>query len=139
MAKKSNEADRAKVRSMAAVGTSHALIAKRIGCTAKELDRLYGTELRRAGPETMAMVGANLFAAAKAGNTAAIIFWLKTRAGWKETIRREISGADGIPIVIDPLPTQIYLPCNGRGPCPKITDPDDRRDAYGRILKSKPR
>ena len=66
--------DRAKVRSMATVGVSIDLIAKRMGCTRQELADRYEAELRRAAPEVMAMVGASLFAAAKSGNVTAIIF-----------------------------------------------------------------
>src|SRR4051812_32157809 len=41
-------------------------------------------ELDRGAAEANAMISGYLFAAAKAGNTTAQIFWLKTRAGWKE-------------------------------------------------------
>ncbi|ADG20382.1 conserved hypothetical protein [Paraburkholderia atlantica] len=40
-----------------------------------------------------------LFKKAKAGNVASIIFWLKTRGGWKETPQSvELSGPDGGPV-----------------------------------------
>ncbi|SDR17420.1 hypothetical protein [Paraburkholderia tuberum] len=40
-----------------------------------------------------------LFKKAKAGNVASIIFWLKTRGGWKETPQAlEVTGAAGGPI-----------------------------------------
>jgi hypothetical protein len=41
-------------------------------------------ELDRGVAEARAKVAGYLFAAAKAGNIAAIIFWLKTRAHWRE-------------------------------------------------------
>ena len=40
----------------------------------------------------------NLIVQANSGNTAAAIFYLKTQAGWKETTRQELTGADGGPI-----------------------------------------
>lgn len=39
-----------------------------------------------------------LFEQVKAGNTTAIIFWLKTRARWRETQHHEVTGKDGAPI-----------------------------------------
>lgn len=124
---------RSKVRSMVAAGVPHNLIAKRLGCSVEELNSLYADDLRRAGPEMRAMVGANLFAAAKAGNIAAIIFWLKTRAGWTETVRRKVSGPAGGPIPVQ-SDVRVFLPCNGRGSCPKITDFEMRRACYAQTL-----
>ena len=43
-------------------------------------------------------IAGTLFNQAKEGNTAAAIFWLKTRARWKETHAHEITGADGKPL-----------------------------------------
>jgi hypothetical protein len=131
MKKNVNKADRAKVRAMAAVGISHDLIAKRIGCSVEDLRIVYGADLERAGPETRAMVGAHLFAAAKAGNIAAIIFWLKTRGGWVETIKREIRRPSED---AQWQFSRVVLPCNGRGICPKIADPEERRRHYEYIL-----
>ena len=38
----------------------------------------------------------------------AAIFWLKTRAGWKETTAHEIGGRDGEPIeVVDASPREL--------------------------------
>jgi hypothetical protein len=39
-----------------------------------------------------------LFQQAKKGNVAAMIFWLKTRAGWSETQIHEIGGIGGKPL-----------------------------------------
>lgn len=39
-----------------------------------------------------------LFSSAKSGNTTAQLFYLKCRAGWKETQVNEVSGIDGKPI-----------------------------------------
>lgn len=45
-----------------------------------------------------AEVANGLFKNAKNGNVAAQIFWLKTRARWKETQQHEVTGKDGGPI-----------------------------------------
>ena len=68
-----------KVISMASVGISVKLIARRMNCTVEELEQRYEAELKAALPQIKAKVGAHLFAAAQSGNIAAIIFWLKTR------------------------------------------------------------
>jgi len=43
-------------------------------------------------------VAEGLLDKAKAGNLSAIIFYLKTQAGWRETNRTEFTGPDGKPI-----------------------------------------
>jgi hypothetical protein len=43
----------------------------------------------------IASVAGNLITQAKAGNTAASIFYLKTQAGWKETAGLDLSSSDG--------------------------------------------
>ena len=60
-------------------------IAKIIGCAPKTLRKRLRDELDLGVAEANATVSGYLFAAAKAGNIAAIIFWLKTRAHWRES------------------------------------------------------
>lgn len=43
-------------------------------------------------------VAEGLLMKARGGDTASAIFYLKTQAGWRETIRNEHSGPDGKPI-----------------------------------------
>jgi hypothetical protein len=52
-------------------------------------------------------IAQSLIAKAREGDTASMIFFLKTQAGWRETDRLEVSGVNGGPIrvewhVIDP-------------------------------------
>ena len=37
----------------------------------------------------------------KEGNPAAIIFYMKSRCGWRETVKQEITGADGGAVKIE--------------------------------------
>jgi hypothetical protein len=78
------EAMREKVRYLAGVGVPQDDIAKIIGCAPKTLRKRLRDELDRGVAEANATISGYLFAAAKAGNIAAIIFWLKTRANWRE-------------------------------------------------------
>jgi hypothetical protein len=79
-----NDAMRERVRYLAGVGVRQDDIAKIIGCSPKTLRKRLREELDRGVAEANATICGYLFAAAKAGNIAAIIFWLKTRAHWRE-------------------------------------------------------
>ena len=78
------DAMREKVRYLAGLGVRQDDIAKIIGCAPKTLRKRLRDELDRGVAEANATISGYLFAAAKAGNIAAIIFWLKTRANWRE-------------------------------------------------------
>jgi hypothetical protein len=91
-----NDAMREKVRSLASVGVRQDDIAKIIGCDPKTLRKHFRDELDRGTAEANAEIAGHLFATAKAGNVIAQIFWLKTRAHWRERKEPEnpISGTD---------------------------------------------
>src|SRR5580693_6160034 len=78
------DALREKVRYLAGLGGRQDDIAKFIGCAPKTLRTRFRGELDRGVAEANATISGSLFAAAKAGNTTAQIFWLKTRANWRE-------------------------------------------------------
>jgi hypothetical protein len=107
------EATREKVRYLAGVGVPQDDIARIVGCTPKTLRKRLRDELDRGVAEANATISGYLFAAAKAGNIAAIIFWLKTRANWRE-------GRPGEPISATSSEATsnmvLVLPDNGRDP-----------------------
>src|SRR5260370_9833905 len=78
-----NDAVREQGRYRAGVGVRQDEIARIIGCAPKTLRKRFRDELDRGVAEANATVCGYLFAAAKAGNIPAIIFWLKTRAHWR--------------------------------------------------------
>jgi hypothetical protein len=53
---------------------------------------------KRGKAKAIGAIGQSLLKQAREGNLGAQIFYLKTQAGWKETEKREITGADGGPI-----------------------------------------
>jgi hypothetical protein len=108
------EATREKVRYLAGVGVPQDDIAKIVGCAPKTLRKRLRDELDRGVAEANATVSGYLFAAAKAGNIAAIIFWLKTRANWRE--RR--SPDEAIPTIGTEANSNVVLvlPDNSRDP-----------------------
>ena len=106
-----NAAVRDKVRHLAGVGVSQDDIAKIVGCAPKTLRKRCRDDLDRGVAEANATVSGYLFASAKAGNVTAQIFWLKTRAHWREKTAPEdpILGAESKSEVL-------VLPDNNRDP-----------------------
>jgi hypothetical protein len=78
------DAVRERVRHLAGIGLRQDDIAKIIACSSKTLRKRCRDDLDRGVAEANATVSGYLFAAAKAGNVTAQIFWLKTRAHWQE-------------------------------------------------------
>ena len=89
-----DDAVRERVRYLAGVGVPQDDIARIIGCSPKTLRKRLRDELDLGAAEANATVCGYLFAAAKAGNIAAIIFWLKARARWRERTASEDPIAD---------------------------------------------
>jgi hypothetical protein len=82
---------RSTVKSLAAYGIPHDEIATMIGIrAAKTLRRHFREELARGSIEATAQVGQTLYQMATSGEEpACTIFWMKTRAGWREKQRPE--------------------------------------------------
>jgi len=110
-----DEAMREKVRYLAGVGVRQDEIARIIGCAPKTLRKRFRDELDRGVAEANATVCGYLFAAAKAGNIAAIIFWLKTRAHWREGTALDSRRHA-------PMPTRIHR-CSSFCPITAVTRP----------------
>lgn len=86
--------DRETVSKLAAVGIPQKDIATVLGIDAKTLRKHYRNELDKAMTEANAAVAGKLYNAAMAGSVPAMIFWCKTRMGWRETGTLEISQKD---------------------------------------------
>ena len=92
---------RNKVYMLSTVGTRHEDIASVLSITHDTLVKYYKEELDKGRIEANASVAETLFKQAKEGNTTAMIFWLKSRARWKESTQHEISGnPDGTPVEV---------------------------------------
>src|SRR5215207_11754450 len=83
------------VEAMAGYGVSAEDIATVLGLDINTLKRDYRSELKGAAIKANARVAESLFRKATAADgregVTAAIFWLKTRAGWKETAVHEVS------------------------------------------------
>lgn len=78
----------------AMVGTPEDNIASVLGITKPTLRKHYKEELKTSADKANAAIGGTLYNKAKSGDTAAMIFWMKTRARWRETNHLDISSSD---------------------------------------------
>ena len=62
------------------------------------LERKFKRELTEGLINANTKVAGSLYKLALAGNLGAVCFWLKTRAGWREVERVEVTGKDGAPL-----------------------------------------
>ena len=84
---KPTEKQRQDVKNMAAVGITQEDIVKVIRVDLKTLRKHYRVELDESLVKANAQIGGALFAKAKGGDTSAIIWWEKTRAGKSDIAR----------------------------------------------------
>ena len=101
------EATRQTVQLHTMVGTTQADIARVLDIDEKTLRKYYRDELDLAKSKANATIGGALFNKAKNGDTAAMIFWMKTQAKWAERHELDHSSTDGSmtpqsPVVILP-------------------------------------
>ena len=106
-----NDGVREKVRHLAGLGIAQDDIARIVRCSPKTLRKRCRDDLDCGVAEANAIVSGCLFAAAKSGNITAQIFWLKSRARWREADNRAAAGetAANSPVVL-------VLPDNARDP-----------------------
>ncbi len=74
-----------KVESFSSIGIPQLDIAKLIGLSKTTLRKYYRSELELGELKANASIAGALYKAAMLGNTTSQIFWLKTRAKWRET------------------------------------------------------
>ena len=110
---------RDKVRHLAGIGVPQDAIARIVGCAPKTLRKCFRDDLDRGTAEANAIVSGSLFAAAKDGSVAAQIFWLKTRAGWRESAAQQNAPQENAAPNRDAeagSPVVLLLPDNSRDP-----------------------
>lgn len=88
-------ATRELVQLHAMVGSRQEVIADIIGIDPKTLRKHYRHELDQSKARANATIGGALFNKAKSGDTTAMIFWMKTQAGWRETTAIDHTSSDG--------------------------------------------
>lgn len=100
MAKKyePNEEHRRLIEQMTAVGVVQEQVAAVLGVSIDTIQRHYKEELLTAVSKANAKIAGTLYNKAMRGDTVCMIFWLKTRAGWRERTALEVTGKDGAAI-----------------------------------------
>ena len=76
------------------IGTPQETIASILGIDPKTLRKHYREELDHALAQANATIGGALFNKARNGDIAAQIFWLKTRAKWRERQELDLTSSD---------------------------------------------
>lgn len=105
MARKEIPIDLRKVEEYAQACDSEEEIARALGISQDTLTRRkkdyadFADAIKRGKAKANIFVGGKLMQACRAGNITAIIFYLKTRAGWKETqrIEADVTQREGVP------------------------------------------
>ena len=98
-----DQGTRRQVEAMAGFGVPESDIAGVLGIDPKTLRRHYRDELKHGHVKANARVAESLCRKATsdgAQSVTAAIFWLKTRAGWKETVVNELAARDQEPVLI---------------------------------------
>ncbi len=90
--------ERKQVSALVAYGIPQDAIARMMGIRRAALARHYKKEIANAGHQANARVAESLYQQAIKGNLTAMIFWLKTRAGWREVDRLEVTDRNGEPL-----------------------------------------
>ena len=83
---------RGQVLALTAYGIREEDIAKYLGISRTTLWKHYQNELSTGAINANATIAETLYNKAKDGDTTACIFWLKTRARWREVQKMELSG-----------------------------------------------
>jgi hypothetical protein len=111
-AHKPDPTSRRQVEAMAAYGVREADIATVIAIDPKTLRKHYRQELNTGAIKANSKVAESLYRKALGDGSQSVtaaIFWLKTRAQWKETTVTEHGSKDGGPIVIHISPDDAAL------------------------------
>ena len=82
----------------------------------KTLRKHFRDELDHGAAMTRVRAQRRLFELIDAGNLGAICFFLKCRAGWRETMRVENTGPDGEPLPAPVFAATLYLPSKNTVP-----------------------
>ena len=86
------------VESTSGLGLPHESIAALVGIDDKTLRKHYRKELDEGKAKANSQIAKTLYSKALAGDTTALIWWTKSQMRWSETVKQELTGADGEPL-----------------------------------------
>lgn len=93
-----NDQTRKLVESSSGLGLPHEQIAILVGIDDKTLRKHYRAELDIGKAKANGQIAKTLFSKAIAGDTTSLIWWTKAQMRWSETVKNEVTGADGEPL-----------------------------------------
>lgn len=102
---------RREVKAMSGIGVPQEDMATILGISRKTLTQHFPQELTEGKAQANAKMANMLYKKGMSGNVSAIIFWLKSQAGWSE--RLELTGKGGGPVQSEGQ-VHLYLPDNGK-------------------------
>lgn len=83
------------VESSSGLGLPHESIAVLVGIDDKTLRKHYRHELDMGKAKANGQIAKTLYSKAVAGDTTSLIWWTKSQMRWSETVKNEVTGADG--------------------------------------------
>ena len=86
------------VESSSGLGLPHEQIAILVGIDDKTLRKHYRQELDIGKAKANSQIAKTLYQKATAGDTTSLIWWTKAQMSWSETVKNEVTGADGEPL-----------------------------------------
>ena len=91
---------RRQIEQASGLGLPHDQIAALVGMSDETLRKYYGPELAVGKAKASAQVAKTLFnKAVQGGDTTAMIWWTKAQMRWSETVKQELTGQDGAPLL----------------------------------------
>jgi hypothetical protein len=87
------------VESTSGLGLPHEQIAILVGIDDKTLRKYYRTELDLGKAKANGQIAKTLFSKAVGGDTTSLIWWTKAQMRWSETVKQELTGEDGAPLL----------------------------------------
>ena len=87
------------VESTSGLGLPQEQIAILVGIDDKTLRKYYRTELDTGKAKANGQIAKTLFSKAVAGDTTSLIWWTKSQMRWSETVRQELTGENGAPLL----------------------------------------
>jgi hypothetical protein len=87
------------VESTSGLGLPHEQIAILVGIDDKTLRKYYRTELDMGKAKANGQIAKTLFSKAIGGDTTSLIWWTKAQMRWSETVKQELTGEDGAPLL----------------------------------------
>jgi hypothetical protein len=97
-AHKPTDETRKLVETSSGLGLPHESIAVLVGIDDKTLRKYYRNELDSGKAKAHVKIAQTLYQKATAGDTTSLIWWTKSQMRWSETVKNEVTGADGEPL-----------------------------------------